>query len=65
MSKPAVWKRFKWFQYEKDGEIIIRPYDEFPSHVACPRCGKDTDYNLWNHWGCLYCGFKVEEAEVC
>jgi len=53
--KPVVWNRFKWLQSEKDGEVTIQPYDEFPSHVTCPRCGKNTDYNLWNQGGCFYC----------
>jgi len=60
MKKPIVWKRFKWIASEKDGEVTIQPYDEFPSHVTCPRCGKDTDYNLWNKVGCIYCGLKEE-----
>jgi len=60
MRKPIVWKRFRWMQSEKDGEVTIQPYDEFPSHVTCPRCGKDTDYNIWNKGGCIYCGLKVD-----
>lgn len=57
--KPVVWKRFKWLQYEKDGETIIQPYDEFPSHVTCSLCGKNTDYNLWNQGGCIYCSISM------
>lgn len=56
--KPRVWERFNWVQIEKDGEVIIGPYESYPHHVECPQCGKNTDYNLWNEGGCLYCGFK-------
>lgn len=55
-KKPIVWERFNWIQIEKDGEVTIGPYESFKSHVECPRCGKNTDYHLWKHWGCVHCG---------
>jgi len=63
--KPVLWKRFDWYQSRVGGETIIRPYNEFPSHVTCPECGKDVDYRIWLKGGCIYCGCNVslEEGE--
>ena len=57
--KPLVWERFRWARIEKDGEVTIGPYESFKSHVECPDCHKNTDYNIYLKDGCIHCGLKL------